>query len=376
MTTPVAIPGVELPEMDRAARIRALRSRFDDLGIDSLAVTKQVNLRWLCGFTGSAGMLLVTADGVVLVTDGRYETQAGAQVSAAGVDAEVRIASVAAVGPELGRRYGLSRVGVEAESLSWADAEVARGSWFPEAEIVATRGTVEALREIKDPGEVARIEAAAGIADRALAEVAPTLRGRTEVEVAVDLEARMRTAGAESPAFDTIVASGPNGALPHHRPSSRRIEVGDLVVIDMGATVDGYRSDMTRTFLIGGRGPGTATAERMLEVVSAAQQAGVDAVAAGIASRDVDAAARRVIADAGWADAFVHPTGHGVGLEIHERLRVAATSDATLAAGHVVTVEPGVYLPGIGGVRIEDTVEVAADGCRRLTRTSLPATIG
>jgi Xaa-Pro aminopeptidase len=145
------------------------------------------------------------------------------------------------------------------------------------------------------------------------------------------------------------------------------------VVIDMGATVDGYRSDMTRTFVIG---TADATAERLLAVVGDAQAAGLQAVAAGVRSAEVDAAARRVIADAGWADQFVHPTGHGVGLEIHEPLRLAATSDATLAAGHVVTVEPGVYLPGIGGVRIEDTVEVTDEGCRPLTRSSLPAVVG
>lgn len=366
----------QLPAMDREARVAALRARFGELEVDALAVTKLVNLRWLCGFTGSSGLLLVSSDDLTLVTDGRYETQAAAQVAAAGLDVEVRIAGFAAAGPELVQQKSLERIGLEAEALSWAEAEVASEAWFPEAAIVATRGVVEALREVKDPGEVARIEAAARLADQALSAVAPSLLGRSEVEVAVDLEARMRTAGAESPAFDTIVASGPNGALPHHRPTGRRIETGDLVVIDMGAAVDGYRSDMTRSFLVGGPGPGTGTAERMLAVVAEAQQAGVDAVAAGVASRDVDAAARRVIADAGWADAFVHPTGHGVGLEIHEALRVAATSDATLAAGHVVTVEPGVYLPGIGGVRIEDTVEVTADGCRRLTRTSLPATIG
>jgi Xaa-Pro aminopeptidase len=222
---------------------------------------------------------------------------------------------------------------------------------------------------VKDPAEVARIEAAARIADAALAAVAPSLADApTEIEVAVELEAAMRRLGAEEPAFDTIVASGPNGALPHHHPSTRRIGPGELVVIDMGATVDGYRSDMTRTVAVGDLDD---TARRLLQVVAAAQAAGLDAVADGVACRDVDAAARRVIEAAGWGEAFVHPTGHGVGLEIHEPLRLAATSGATLAAGHVVTVEPGVYLPEVGGARIEDTVEVTTSGCRRLTGSPL-----
>jgi Xaa-Pro aminopeptidase len=160
------------------------------------------------------------------------------------------------------------------------------------------------------------------------------------------------------------VGSGPNGAKPHHRPSARRIERGDLVVLDFGALVDGYCSDMTRTVMVG---EPSATQQRMLDVVTAAQQAGVEAVAPGVPTREIDAACRRVIEDAGWGEAFLHATGHGVGLEIHEAPRVAGTADATLAPGLVVTVEPGVYLPDHGGVRVEDTVVVTPDGCRPLT---------
>jgi len=191
--------------------------------------------------------------------------------------------------------------------------------------------------------------------------------GVTEQDFALELDMTIRKLGASGNSFETIVASGPNGAKPHARPSSRVIGAGDLVVIDFGALVDGYCSDMTRTVMVG---EPTPDQQRMLDVVAASQRAGVDAVRAGVDVRDIDAACRAVIDEAGWGDAFLHATGHGVGLEIHERPRVAATGDATLAAGHVVTVEPGVYLPEHGGVRIEDTVVVTGDGCRPLTHTA------
>jgi Xaa-Pro aminopeptidase len=178
------------------------------------------------------------------------------------------------------------------------------------------------------------------------------------------LDTTMRRLGAAGVSFETIVASGPNGARPHHRPADRTIVEGDLVVIDFGALVDGYHSDMTRTFSVG---EASATQRRMLDVVAEAQAAGVAAVVEGVAASEVDAACRRVIAEAGWEDAFSHGTGHGVGLLIHEDPRVGRQSTAMLTAGHVVTVEPGVYLPDHGGVRIEDTVLVTADGCRTLT---------
>jgi Xaa-Pro aminopeptidase len=186
----------------------------------------------------------------------------------------------------------------------------------------------------------------------------------SEREFGLELDFEIRRLGAAGNSFETIVASGPNGAKPHHRPSSRAIGEGDLVVIDFGAVVDGYCSDMTRTVVVG---QPSATQQRMLDVVTAAQQAGVDAVAEGATAAAVDAACRAVISDAGWGDAFLHATGHGVGLEIHEAPRVAATADATLAAGVVVTVEPGVYLPTQGGVRVEDTLVVTRDGNRPLT---------
>jgi len=235
---------------------------------------------------------------------------------------------------------------------------------------VPTTGLVEALREVKDAGEVARMQQAAAIADRALAEVLPLLVAAgadpvTEVEFALALDTAMRRGGAESTAFDTIVAAGSNSAKPHHRPSERPIRPGDPVVVDFGATFEGYRSDMTRTFCIGGEPQGELA--RIFEVVRRSQAEGVAAVGPGVGAKDVDEVCRQVIAEAGWAERFEHGTGHGVGLDIHEAPTVSPLGTAILAPGVIVTVEPGVYLPGVGGVRIEDTLVVTDEGSRPLT---------
>lgn len=354
-----------LPPMDVAARVVRLQPAVAEAGCDALLVTNLTNIRYLTGFTGSAGLLLVRPDDLLFVSDGRYAQQAADELAAAGVDARIEISGTGQRELLQDGAAGVARLGLEAGAVTWAQQRRYADDWFPEVDLVPTEGLVEALRIVKDEGEVARIEAAAAIADAALADVRPMLLdGPTEEEFGLALDVAIRRLGAEGTSFETIVASGPNGAKPHHRPSGRRIEPGDLVVLDFGALVDGYCSDMTRTVMVG---EPSATQARMLEVVTASQQAGVDAVRAGAATADVDAACRAVIADAGWADAFVHGTGHGVGLDIHEDPRVAATATATLAPGHVVTVEPGVYLPEHGGVRVEDTVVVTDEGCRRLT---------
>jgi Xaa-Pro aminopeptidase len=362
-----------LRSMATAGRLNRLREGFDAAQLDALVVTHLTNIRYLTGFTGSAGILVVRPDRCVLVTDGRYGDQAAAQIGDASVTAKVVVENmdqarevVAAVG-----RAG--RVGLEAEHLSWAAATGYVERHFAEAEVVATKGQVEALRLVKDPGEVDRIRSAARIADAALAEVRPMLAEHpTERQFGLALDTAMRRLGASDVSFETIVASGPNGARPHHRPSDRVIVDGDLVVLDFGALVDGYHSDMTRTIGVGAL---SARQERMLEVVLASQAAGVAAVRAGVGAAEVDRVCREVIAEAGWEDAFTHGTGHGVGLDIHEAPRVGRTSDATLAPGHVVTVEPGVYLHPDGGVRIEDTLVVEADGATALTGTSKSTTI-
>ena len=350
-------------------RLDRLRAGLDAAGCDALLVTHLTNIRYLTGFTGSAGMLLVGPDLATLVTDGRYEEQAAHEL--AGAEGSVTLA--------VGRTTDEQRAalveqvptttGLEAEHVSWAAQARFADEWFPGTTVVATTGLVEHLRAVKDDAEVAAIERACSVADAALASVAPLLeQSPTEVAFARILDAEVRAGGADDVSFETIVASGPNGSRPHHTPTDRTLERGDLVVIDFGALVDGYHSDMTRTIAVGGRSALDSTQRRMLEVVGEAQAAGVAAVRDGAEARAVDAACREVIAAAGWGEAFVHGTGHGVGLDIHEDPRVSGTSAATLAAGHVVTVEPGVYLPGHGGVRIEDTVVVTPSGCRTLTR--------
>ena len=230
-----------------------------------------------------------------------------------------------------------------------------------------TANAVEALRERKDAAEIARMERAAAIADAALFEVLPLMsQGVSEEHFALELDTAMRRGGAESTAFETIVAAGENSAKPHHHPGSRRINGGDPVVVDFGATFEGYRSDMTRTFCVDAEPEGELA--RIFEVVQTSQAAGAAAVRPGIAAKEVDDICRRIIADAGWAERFEHGTGHGVGLDIHEAPTVSQLGTAILAPGFVVTVEPGVYVPGHGGVRVEDTLVVTEDGARPLTR--------
>ncbi len=360
-----------LPAMDVAGRVDRLRAGLDEAGCDALLVTHLTNIRYLTGFTGSAGVLVVRPDVLTLVTDGRYAEQSAGQLAAAGIDADIVIGRTPARQREVITEVvgGTARLGLESEHVSWGDQRRYTSEWFPGMELVASSGLVEALRVVKDAGEVARIEAACAIADAALAVVAPLLEdGLTEAAFALELDAEVRRQGADDLSFETIVAAGPNGSRPHHTPSARPVEHGDLVVIDFGALVDGYHSDMTRTLAVGGAGALDDTQTRMVAVVRESQAAGVAAVRAGASTRDVDAACREVITAAGWGEAFVHGTGHGVGLDIHEDPRVSWAADAMLAPGHVVTVEPGVYLPGHGGVRIEDTVVVTETGCRTLTR--------
>jgi Xaa-Pro aminopeptidase len=358
-----------LPAMDVAGRLTRLRDGMAGAGCEGLVVTSLTNIRYLTGFTGSAGVLVVSPADGVLITDGRYGTQAPEQLRASGAEVSVQVAAspaqrdktIAAVG-------GIGRLGLEAAHVSWAQQRAYAADWFPDVELVPTVGLVERLRRVKDAGELARMLRAAQIADEALAALLPDLAaGPTELEFGRALDFAMRERGASGPSFETIVASGPNAAKPHHRPSERAVAQGDLVVLDFGATFDGYRSDMTRTVWVGE--PATSEQVRIYDVVEASQAAGVAAVAAGVAAADIDKVCRQVIADAGWGEQFVHGTGHGVGLDIHEAPSVASTSSDTLMPGHVVTVEPGIYLPGVAGVRIEDTVVVTDAGCDLLTFT-------
>jgi len=358
-------PPVLLPPLDVAARADRVRAAASEQGCDALVVSDLTNVRYLTGFTGSAGVLVVRPDDLVLVTDGRYREQAADQLAAARVEADLAITrdTDRVLGDVLA---GIGRVGLEADHVTWDGQH--RWADAIAGELVPTVGLVLGLRAVKDDGEVARLELAAAIADEALAAVRPLLRDRpTERDVARALEAAMLDRGADGPSFETIVASGPNAAKPHARPTDRVVGAsgeGELVVVDFGALYEGYHSDMTRTFVVG---EPSATQQRMLDVVASAQAAGVAAVRAGVACTAVDDACREVIVDAGWADAFVHGTGHGIGLVIHEEPRLSPESTSLLAPGHCVTVEPGVYLAEHGGVRIEDSVVVTATGSRPLT---------
>jgi Xaa-Pro aminopeptidase len=353
-----------------SGRLDRLRDQFDAVGVDALLVTRLPNVRYLSGFTGSAAMLLVGRDDAVLVSDGRYGEQARTQLREAEVPArvEIRITMAEQRAVLADAASGLSRIGLEDHGVSWAEQRAFADSFGPGVELIAAGSVVEELRRVKDDGEVDRIAAACAIADDAFASLLPRFaEGLTEREFALALEFAMRERGASHMSFDPIIAAGPTGAMPHSRPTDRPIARNELIVCDFGCVVDGYCSDMTRTVSVGDPGP---DARRLYDLVLASQQAGRDAVAFGIECKEVDRVCRDVISDAGYAEAFSHGTGHGVGLEIHEAPRVASSAAGTLLVGDVVTVEPGVYLPGVGGVRIEDTVVVTASGSRPLTHTS------
>jgi Xaa-Pro aminopeptidase len=331
-----------------------------------MVVTRLVNVRYLSGFTGSNAALLIRADDdtPVLATDGRYRTQAAQQAP----DAEIVIER--ACGPFLTGRAaaeGVRRLGFESHVVT-VEGFDALAKEACDTELVRAAGTVEALREIKDAGEVALLRLACEAADAALTDLVEGggLRpGRTEREVGRELESLMLDHGADGVSFETIVATGANSAIPHHRPTDAVLAAGDFVKIDFGALVCGYHSDMTRTFVLA---PAAQWQLDLYELVATAQRAGSEAVGPGVALRDVDAAARQVIADAGYAENFTHGLGHGVGLEIHEAPGISASAAGTLLAGSAVTVEPGVYLPDRGGVRIEDTLVVCEAAVEPLGR--------
>jgi Xaa-Pro aminopeptidase len=370
---PYAPATTALPPLTVTGRLDRLRTAFDEHEIDALVVTTLANVRYLTGFAGSAGVLTVTRDAALLTTDGRYRTQSSEQVERSGAAPQVGIT----IGPVAEQRKAaqslltgptndVSRIGLEADQVSWS-AQRIWADLLGEARLVATSNAVEALRERKDAAEIARMERAAAIADAALFDTLPLMsQGVTEEHFALELDTAMRRHGAESTAFETIVAAGENSAMPHHHPGGRRIAAGDPVVVDFGATFEGYRSDMTRTFCVN-EDP-TGELARIFEVVQTSQAAGARAVRPGISVKEVDDVCRQIIADAGWADRFEHGTGHGVGLDIHEAPTVSQLGTAILAPGFVVTVEPGVYVPGHGGVRVEDTLVVTEDGARALTR--------
>jgi Xaa-Pro aminopeptidase len=347
----------------RTERVERLRTLLKDSKIDGLMINDMSNIFYLTGFTGSSARVFVSGNKAKIYTDKRYEEQVVTET-----DSKVFAVDIGS-GPQqelvlIADMKSCRNVGFESDSLSWTEARKYLELLHDRA-VVPTVGIVEGLRTVKDDAEIERITTAATIADAALAAVKQELANKpTEAEFARLLDQTMFTQGANALSFETICASGPNSALPHARPSDRTIQTGDLVVLDFGAVIDGYHSDMSRTFCIG---EPSSEAQLLLDAVAKAQDAGVVAVRPNVECAAIDAACRNKLADFGLQELFVHGTGHGVGLVIHEAPWVNSSNETKLQAGHVVTVEPGVYRPGFGGVRIEDTILVTQEGGRLLT---------
>jgi Xaa-Pro aminopeptidase len=353
-------------------RLQAVALRVNETySASAMVVSSSENIRYLTGFTGSAGVLICRTDDSVLVSDGRYVEQAQIQIRDSGaqvriVEARTAVETVDAMVSELTHNATClcEASDLSVESLARYEAALGR-------QLIPVTGVVEELRRTKSEAEVERIAFAAETADSALAEVQVLLVRSmseliTERDVRDELEYRMRRHGADGPSYETIVAAGNNAARPHHRPTDQPIREGDCVVIDVGGLVDGYHSDMTRTYLLGAVDPILQT---MFDVVSEAQSRGVAAVRAGVLPSEIDHICRTWITEAGFGPEFVHGTGHGVGLQIHESPWLRAQSKEPLREGEVVTVEPGVYRVGLGGVRIEDLLLVRAAGSTTLTHT-------
>jgi Xaa-Pro aminopeptidase len=354
--------------VDHRLRRARLADRLGELALDAILITRLPNVRYLTGFTGSNGQLAIGVDDSTFFTDGRYDHQSSWEVP--DVAREVYKDTFAERAAAWGRACGATRVGFESAGVThkgWRElVDRAAGAF----ELVPTHGEVERLRAVKDDREIETIARAQACTDAAFDHV--VLGGRlragvTERELARSLEDAMRDAGADDVAFDAIVAFGEQAAEPHHSPGDRELVAGDVVKLDFGALVDGYHSDMTRTVAFG---EPRRELREVHELVATAQRRAIETVHAGASAADVDRSARAVIDEAGYGDRFPHGLGHGVGLEIHEDPRLRWDADDRLETGVVVTIEPGVYVPGLGGVRIEDMVEVTDDGCRAMPRST------
>lgn len=331
---------------------------------DAFLTTHLPNIRYLCGFSGSAGLLLVGSSASTLFTDSRYKFQAREEVSGA----RVVIAPhglIRALGDHLRRHRGRLRIAYVPSQLTVAQKAALDAAAGPRVRWVNGGDAIERLRAIKDASELATMREAAQLISDVVNAVIPAIKpGITELDVAAEIEYGLKRKGASGPSFDTIVAAGPHSAWAHARPSSKPLRKNELVVLDQGAILRGYCSDMTRSVFLG-RAP--ARIRRMYNAVLEAQEAAKAAIRPGVAAGDVDAAARRVLKRLGFAQYFTHSTGHGLGLEVHEMPRLGKGERTELQEGMVITVEPGVYIEGLGGIRIEDDVVVTARGAEDLT---------
>ncbi|MBW2559571.1 MAG: aminopeptidase P family protein [Deltaproteobacteria bacterium] len=345
-------------------RVRRVRSMLPGFDVEGMLLFGEANIRYLTGFTGSDGTLFAGTERSVLLVDGRYTTQAKGEASGCDIiEFTDRAEGVAGLLSDL----GLQRVGVESPAIT-LDSYLTLQGRIKNVLFKPLSGEIERIRMIKDTGEAALLREAAEMAARALTETLEHIGpGIAERDVAAILEMKMRQAGGERPSFETIVASGSNSALPHATPGPREIQDGDFVTIDYGTVCRGYHSDETCTFAVGGI---TEKQTTVYAVVKGAHDKAIDAVRAGVSCRDIDAIARGHIDDAGYGGYFSHGTGHGVGLAVHEPPRLSGRAEDVLEEGMVITVEPGIYIPGLWGVRIEDTVMVEKDGCEILTKMS------
>lgn len=348
--------------MNRCKRIEALRELFTK-NYQGLLITDLKNIRYLCGYSGSCGTLLITKKEAVFFTDFRYQQQSAAEI---GDVAEIVIFKNNQIETMRDRikKARIKALGVE-KSLN-----IRQFLMFSEEfkkDLYPTESLVELLRQTKDAAELKSLQKSFAIADHAFAELMKVIKpGMTECEVAAHLEFFMKMAGSEAPSFDTIIASGPNSSCPHHHPGSRKLKKGEMVKIDFGAVVDGYHSDMTRTVFLG---KATEKFKNIYGIVLEAQKKAIKALKVGTVCKDVDAVARKVIADAGYADNFGHGLGHSLGLNVHEAPSLSSKCEDQIRPGVTFTVEPGIYLPGWGGVRIEDVFLVKEKGLTRLTNT-------
>lgn len=347
-----------------SSRIDAIRQRMAEEQVEALYIQSPTNRRYVSGFTGSAGAVVIGLHDVWLLVDFRYVDQAKVQAPQCTlIHVDEQLESLAS----LLKEARLHRVGFEAEHIT-VQAHKALEAKIEAVEWVATDKWIEKVRGIKDAAELAAMQQAIDLADNAFIHILDYMTpGRTEKEIALELEFFLRRAGAERIAFASIVASGPNGALPHAVPTDRSLRAGDLVTLDFGCVVEGYCSDITRTVAIR---TADERSRELYDLVLRAQQAGVEAVRPGRIGKDVDAVARQLIADAGYGDYFGHGLGHGIGLDVHEEYpRLSKRGEVELQPGMVCSVEPGIYIPDWGGIRIEDLVVVQADGCRVLTKS-------
>ena len=340
-------------------RTDRIAGRLDELGVDAIVVTRPANVRYLTGFTGSNGQALITPKIGVFFTDGRYTEQSRREV--AEMERVTYRQNFAEVVRDACAESGVRRLGFEEGVLTVRTFRSLERT-LPDVELVPVGDDVDRERWVKDAEELDLIQAAQDATDRAFEDVLDRLAvGLTERQIAHELEQAMRRAGADGLSFETIVAFGENAAEPHHEPNHRTLEDGDMVKMDFGALWGGYHADMTRTVAFGGVG---SELRRIYSVVLEAQRAGLEAVRVGATGGEVDAASRRVVDSAGYGEAFSHGLGHGDGLEVHEGPGLRRDGTDELPEGAVVTVEPGVYVAGLGGVRIEDMVVVGSDGAR------------